>query len=91
MHFLVYDMLYFSIFLIQRSNLKSYKKTSVVVESNFNSIELTRPILTLELGKFPSLIEWDKWRMRVKCLIRLTRSRDVTWRANHMWLAWIMH
>jgi len=57
MHFLVYDMLYFLIFLIQRSNLKSYKKTNVVVELNFNSIELTRPILTLELGKFSSLIE----------------------------------
>jgi len=40
---------------------------SVIVKSSFNSIKLTRPILILELGKFPSLIEWDERRMRVEC------------------------
>jgi hypothetical protein len=32
----------------------------VIVGSGFNSIELTRPILILESGKFPSLIGWDE-------------------------------
>jgi len=35
---------------------KVFDLTSVIVELNFNSIELTRSTLTLELGKFPSLI-----------------------------------
>ncbi len=47
-------------------------KRSVIVESNFNSIELTYSILILELGKFPSLIEWDERRMRIKCSTRFT-------------------
>jgi len=45
-------------------------KISVIVGSSFNSIELTRPILILGLGKFPSSIEWDERRMRVKCSIQ---------------------
>jgi len=58
--------------------------TSVIVESNFNSIELTRSILILKLGKFPSLTRWGERRMRVKCSIQLIRSRNVTWRVNYM-------
>jgi hypothetical protein len=51
---------------------------SVIVGSSFNSIGLTRPTLTLESGKFPSPTGWGKRRMRVECLARPTRSRDVT-------------
>jgi len=49
-------------------NVAILSMTSVIVESNFNSIELTRPTLILELGKFPSLTRWDERRMRVECL-----------------------
>jgi hypothetical protein len=42
---------------------------SVIVGSNFNSIELTRSILILKLGKFPSLTRKDERRMRVEGLI----------------------
>ncbi len=42
--------------------------TSVIVESNFNSIGLTRSILILGLGKFPSPTGWSERRMRVECL-----------------------
>ncbi len=51
--------------------------TSVIVGSSFNPIELTRPILILGLGKFPSLTGWDKRRMRVECSTQFIRSRDV--------------
>jgi len=40
---------------------------SVIVRLNFNSIELTRPTLTLGLGKFSSLTKWDERRMRIEC------------------------
>ncbi len=52
--------------------------TSVIVGSDFNSIGLTRPTLTLGLGKFPSPTGWGERRMRVECPARPTRSRDVT-------------
>ena len=51
---------------------------SVIVGSSFNSIELARPTLTLESGKFPSPTRWSERRMRVECLARLTRPRNVT-------------
>ncbi len=47
-------------------------KRSVIVRLDFNLIELIHSILILELGKFPSLIEWDERRMRVKCSTQLT-------------------
>jgi len=52
--------------------------SSVIVGSSFNPIGLTRPTLTLELGKFPSLTGWNERRMRVECSTRFTRSRDIT-------------
>jgi len=69
---------YYNIFKKLISNRDKLFISSVIVGSNFNSIELTHSTLTLRLGKFPSSIEWGERRMHVECSTRFIRLRDVT-------------